>query len=127
MAQVNRDRNSLTHSVQGNLNLYNKNGNSLTAGAFAEGTRYFNGPVKRENRFGGNLDWQNQRGHSVSAQFQRVPQYNMNTFGTNGNVNLYDKGGLKVDAYGGASRSWGPYSNGRTDWNGGVKGIWRFK
>ena len=105
----------------------NSNGNTLNAGAFSEGTKYFRGSGQDINRFGGNLDWQNQKGHSASVQYQRVPQYNMNTFGGNGNVNLYNRGGLKIDAFGGASRNFGPYSNGRTNWNAGVNGVWRFK
>lgn len=127
MVDVNRNRNSLTHSVQGNLNLYNRNGNTLSVGGFAEGSRYFNSPIKREDRFGGSVNYQNQMGHSASFQFQRVPQNNMNTYGANGNVNLYNRGGLRLDGYGGVSRNTGPFSNGRTNYSGGLRGIWSFK
>lgn len=128
IAEVYGNRNGLSHSIQGNLNVFNKNGNSLNAGAFSEGTRTYRGPRNDDfYKFGGNLDWRNQRGHSGSVQFQRIPQYNMNTFGANGNVNLYNRGGWKVDAFGGASRNFGPYSNGRTNWNAGINGVLSFK
>ncbi|XP_070496195.1 attacin-A-like [Chironomus tepperi] len=109
------------------MNVYNKNGNSVNAGAFSEGTNYFRGSSNNFNRFGGNVDWQNQKGFGASVNYQRVPQFNMHTFGANGNVNLYNRNNLKIDGYGGASRNFGPNSNRRTDWNVGVRGVWRFK
>lgn len=127
MAQISRDRNSLSHSVQGNYNLFNRNGNTFTAGAFADGTSYFNSPINRLDRFGGNLGWQNQNGNSASFQYSRIPQLNMDTYGANAKLNIYNKEGLRIDAYGGASRSSGPSSNRRIDWNGGLTGIWYFK
>lgn len=69
--------------------------------------------------YGGNIEWQHDRGHSASLGASSFLQFTKQTIDATGNVNLY-KNNWSVDAYGQASHTVGQFNRGRTDWGAGL-------
>ncbi|KAL7036950.1 hypothetical protein ACKWTF_009007 [Chironomus riparius] len=123
MSQINENKDSLT---TGNMHLFNEIADNLSAEAFADGTRNFNGPIKRGTRYRRNFNWpnQNRNFNFGSHSFQRAPPSHFNPYGAESNVNLFKKDRFSIDQVGSVSRSYNGQPN---DFNPGIRFNWRLQ
>lgn len=110
------------------MNVFDNGNHKVNINAFKSHTKLQKRQINSFDRYGGNIEYENRKGHGASIGIQQVPQFGHTSIDANAKVNLWksDNRQTSLDWNTGVSKNIGQFNRGQTNFNTGVGFIHRF-